>query len=393
MGKLSREQLREVEKYLDGQGLTLQPLRDEMIDHLIGDLEARLEQGAAFEVAWDQIKTSIPNDHLKTVQKEIMETIDNRILLPRVFAYLSLVLLLTSTVFKLLHFPLSGVLLLAAFGAIIAALLTSSLIGIFHYREKKGAYMVLGAIVGVALFMVSYSFQILHLPGFAALRTVSVVLFVLFFPGLAFYVGAKSNSEENILTYLHKKHSPGIERYLGYLFILAATLSIALRVFGSTPEVANVLLVLVMAGAGLQYFALGWHDHKDQNWWYALGLALAFLCFVLSSLSGLSGKTSVVLATCFYVIAGAVLLMKSWSVVHKKALLLLMLLVSVIFFSFALSNMGLLGPMPRALAFNLPVLALLLTGLIYFIKYPLIKVYMLIAVSNYLMFSYELGWW
>lgn len=387
MGKLSREQLREVEKYLDRQGLTLQPLRDEMIDHLIGDLEARLEQGTAFEAAWGQIRGSIPDHHFKTLQKEIIETIDKRLTFSTVFAYLSLVLLLTSTVFKLLHFPLSGPLLLAAFGAMIAALFTGSLLGIFHYREKKGAFMVLGAIAGVALFMVSYGFQVLHFSGVVMLRTVSVVLLVLFFPGLAFYLGAKSNSDENILTYLHKKHSPGIERYLLYLFTLAATLRIALTLFRSTPYVAHVLLVVVIGGAALQYFALGWYEHKGQGRWYSFGLALAFLCFVVLCLGGLPEKARWTLGTGFYVITGAVVLKKSWAEVHRKALVFLILLVSVIFVVASLSNMGLLGSMPRALAFNLPVLALLLTGLIYFIKYPLIKVYMLIAVSNYLMFS------
>ena len=394
MGKLSNEHLSKVEKYLDQHGLTFQPLRDELTDHLIQDLETRLEQGNSFDEAWGRIKGNIPEHHFKTLQKEIMETIDRRLNLSRGFTYLSLVLLFIMVVFKLLHFSLSGILLLAAFGAMIASLLTGSLSGVYHYKEKKGAFMVFGAVVGIMLFLVSFSFQILHLPGFEGLRIISVILLILFFPGLIVYFGTNRTSGENILIYLHKKHSPGIEQYLLYLFILAMTLSIALIAFGSTPDVAHILLVLAVGGAGLQYFALNWYGYQRRNWWQIMGLGLAFLCFVLPVLTGLSYMAKVVLTTCFYVIAGSIVLKKPDKMLNKRVLLFLMAFVFVTYGLWALLNLNIIDESLNAVLFNLPFLGLLLSGLVYFIKHPLVKLYMMMVIGQYMFeYPYQLGWW
>ena len=394
MGKLSNEDLSKVEKYLDQHGLTFKPLIDELMDHLIEDLENRLEQGNSFDEAWDRIKVNIPEYHFKTLQKEIMETIDRRFNLSRGFTYLSLVLLFVMIVIKLLNLSLSGILLLAMFGAMIASLLTGSLLGIYHYKEKRGAFMVFGVVVGITLFLVSFSFQILHLPGFERIKIISVVLLILFFPGLIVYFGTNRTSRENILIYLHEKHSPGIEQYLLYLFTSAVALSIALIAFGSTPDVAHILLVLAIGGAGLQYFALNWYDYQRRNRWQITGLVLAFLCFVLPVLTGLSHVARVVLTTCFYVITGSIVLKKPDEMLNKRVLLFLMTFVFVTYGLWTLLSLNIIDESLNAVLFNLPFLGLLLSGLVYFIKNPLVKLYMMMVIGHYMFeYPYQLGWW
>ncbi len=394
MGQLNKKHLNKIEKYLDRQGLSFQPLRDEMMDHLIEDLENHMQQGNSFDEAWQLIMSHIPDNHFKTLQNEIMEIINKRFSLSEGFTYLSLLLLFTMAVFKLLHFPLSGILLLASFGAIAASLLTGVLSGLYLYKDKKGSLMALGVVLAVILFLVSFAFQVLKLPGLMELRTISVAGLILFFPGLTIYFSTQKNNEENILTYLHKKHSPGIQRYLIFLLVLAVALRIALIVFGYHPDVATVLLVLVIGGAGLQYFALNWHDPKTQNWGLAAGLVVGFICFMLPVLLNLqlSNEVRVGLTLVFYTVTGLIVLKKSKEVPNKKVLIALLFVAFLFFVLNAFIKLNIVDASFNAVIFNLPVLIILSSGLFLYRRQPLIKVYLIMVIAYYMFeFPNQLG--
>ena len=93
MGHINQEYIKKIETYLDHQGLTFVPLREEMIDHLIGDLENHIEQGESFDEAWSIISNDIPENHFITLQKETMEAINKRFNISKGFTYLSIFLL------------------------------------------------------------------------------------------------------------------------------------------------------------------------------------------------------------------------------------------------------------------------------------------------------------
>jgi len=186
---MKREHIDLIENYLDQQGLTFKPLREEMKDHLIGDLEAQMENGISFEKAWKLITGEIPNYHFKNIQKEIMETLDKKFSLSRGLTYLSLVLIIILVIFKILHLSLSGILLLAAFGSIGASLFSGAVFSLYPFKNKKESLLLLGAIIGIELFLLSFFTQILHLPGFIPLRNTSVIMLLIFFPVITLYLG------------------------------------------------------------------------------------------------------------------------------------------------------------------------------------------------------------
>ncbi|MDN5211595.1 hypothetical protein QQ020_06020 [Fulvivirgaceae bacterium BMA12] len=385
MGQLNKKHLSKIENYLDRQGLSFQPLRDEMMDHLIEDLENHMAQGNSFDEAWHLIMGKIPDNHFITLQKETVEIINKRFNLSRGFTYVSLILLFTAAIFKQLHFPFSGILLLTSFGAIAASLITGTLSGFLLHKEKEGKWMILGVISGAILFLISYGFQILKLPGFEELRLISIILLILFFPGLTIYFGAKKRSEENILIYLHKKHSPGIERYLVFLLFVATTLRIASIAFNFLPDISHFFLVLVIFGAYLQYFALNWHYPNNKNWWLLAGLVAGFLCFIVASVVS-SMEVRVIFALLFFLITGLIVLKRSNEISHKIALISLVTFISTVLITWRLTGLHFIDPSFYPTIFNIPILVVLLSGLIFFRKQSLVKMYMLLVITQYCFF-------
>ncbi|MGI9541608.1 MAG: hypothetical protein ACR2MX_00030 [Cyclobacteriaceae bacterium] len=396
MGQLNQEQLVKIEDYLDQQGLTFKPLRDEMADHLIEDLKTHIDKGNSFDEAWNLVLNNIPDHHFKTIQRKVMEAIDKRFIVVKGFTYLSLIMLLTIAIFKLVHLPLIGILWLVSVAAMAASLLSGTLLGLYLNKEKKGGLVVLGVVAGIVLYLISFGLNVLHLPPYIGLRTISVIFLILLFSSLTIYFGTNRGEEEHVLIYLHKKNSSGIELYLIILFLIATTLRIASIAFGYDFDVSNVLLFLVVAGAGFHYFILNWHDQGNQNWWLQIGLVLAFIGFILPSMTSLelSSEVRVVLTAFFWILAGIIVLYKSYDVVSKAKLIFVVTIVSTFSVILTLIKLNVIDPMLNPVIFNVAVLAVLLASLIFSIKHQMLKIYMIIVIAHYLgHFPEALGLW
>ena len=399
MEHITQKELTIVNQYLDQQGLTFKPLREEMLDHILKDIHSKISDGASFEEAWSNIISEIPENHFESMQSEIMETITKKFNISKGLSYLSLVLILTMVLFKVMHLSMSGILLLITFGTIGASLFFGSIHGLYPFKHKKESFLLMGAIVGIEIFLLSFGFQVLHLPGFSILRFASVLLLMFFFPGITWYLFKKGDNKDHILTYLHNKHSPGIERYLMILLVMALALRFISMGFGVTPDVSHVLLFLVMAGAGLQFFALNWHHQESQDRWVQAAIIVAFAGFILPSLSWMSRPImSINLATLFT----ALFFMISTGIIYKKfhkqtnhlILSIFIVFISGLYLGWLLVVMGVLSEGFYAYLFNIPVLMLLTAFLLYFMRYSMIKVFMLIVIAHYL-FEYpiRLGLW
>ena len=87
MNRLTDEQRKQLRNFLAGQGITFDPLLEEMIDHLSSDVEERMEKGLSFEEALRQAKNEIPYNQLQAIQYETMETINKRFTISRTLSF------------------------------------------------------------------------------------------------------------------------------------------------------------------------------------------------------------------------------------------------------------------------------------------------------------------
>jgi hypothetical protein len=248
---LSASQRDDVRNFLLGRGLAFKPLLDEMADHVACDLENLMDDGLSYEDAWKKTMSDLPEDHFKQIQKETMETINNRFNLSRIFTYVAIAALLFANGFKILHLQGADELILISLMVLALSLLTGSVAGIYFNRDKDGAMSVLSIVIGVVLLQLGYAFKILHLPGADQIVGLSVATLLAGMLVNTFIVYNKASGHGNLFTFLHDKYTPGIERFL---LILVAMVLI-------TPMTARGLVminIVAIVASGLHLIALVW---------------------------------------------------------------------------------------------------------------------------------------
>lgn len=387
MGQLTEVQRKQVRDFLCAQGLSFQPLQDEMTDHVICDLEEKIRLGLSFDRAWQETLEQLPHNHFQTIQSHVMETIRNRSLLGQRLSILALALLLISTIFKVLHLQFSGELLLLSFASLGASLLTVSVTGISLHREKKGGLRILGVVTGVVLMLFGYSFKILHMPGADEVILVSVILLIISLLLNTLYVYQHASGKDNLLTFLHGKYTPGIERFFLFLLIPLTAYKGVLIFTGESGFVGNLVLLVVLFGAGLQFIALSWRAvEKDPGRGNILTLAATITCSVcialpfLGSLFPFEGRVLVIVL--FWMIA--CWLAYRLEDARKPIPAIVALLVPVVFVGWGLLKLGAIPSSHAVIYFNPVVLAALFFGLFIARRHGILRTYMILALSSYL---------
>ncbi len=282
---LDDHQIGEVRRFLLERGLTFKPLLEEMMDHITADLEQRMEGGATYEEAWSQAIRELPENHFKIIQQETMETINRRFNLSRVLSFTTLGLLIGAALFKMLHLAGAGGILLMSLVSLAASMTVSSLSGIYLNRGKKGALLVLSIVAGLMLMLLGVAFKLWHLPGADQLIVAGVLSLITAMVLNSFYIYINSKGEGSLLSFLHEKYSPGIERFLLILLAPLVVYRFVMLVVAPQEYFANIILVIVIYGAGLQIIALAWrHVENDLAHRNVINLVLLTVSAITLSL-------------------------------------------------------------------------------------------------------------
>lgn len=388
MSQLSAAQLATVQEYLDAQGLTFKPLREELFDHLLEDVHLQISQGMSFEMAWAKITGEIPNHHFKTIQTETMEAIQKRLSHSKIFTYLSLFLLALSSLFKVLHLPGAAVLLVASMVSVAVSFLVNSISGIRMYKDKRGGAILLLTVFGVLIFFASWMLQILHFPGGIPLRYTGVGLLLILFPALTVYFNNHMKSENSILVYVHQKHTTGIIKFLVILLCFGIVLQFLSIIFSWSPGIAKLLLIMVAIIGGFQYFALNWHPGTLSNSgkrWVIPALIISFICFIITTLGEIVPiEWRIGMIVGYYIIAGLLAVNGLAAEESKPIAWVLYMVVSVLFVCWGLIYTGVVSSEIGQFIFNVPVLLALIAGAFFFRKSAILGTYMIIVLAHYL---------
>lgn len=384
--ELTADQKQKVRAYLAQQGLSFQPLQDEMADHLICDIELLVLEGHSFDEAWQKITGEISENHFHQIQKEVMETINKRFTWSQGLSYLALGLLLASMLFKVFKLPLVGELLLLSFAFIAAALLTTSLTGVFVNRGKQGAARVFSMIAGIIIILTGYAFKLLHLPGADQLLVMAVAVLIVSMLFNTIYVYQNSSGHSNLLTFLHEKYTPGIERFFLILLLPIVVYNGVMILQGAQP--ANFILLVVMFGAGLQLVAMSWRRmEKDLHKRNPLTLAATIISSIFLTLPFLGQlvpfEARVVIIVMFSIISGWL----AYTMEEKPrrvSSLIMVCLVPLIFIGWALIRLELIPASSHFIFFNVPLILILSAGLLLCRKHGSMRAYMLVSLASYL---------
>ena len=388
MKNLTEEQRLEVRNFLAGQGLTFGPLLEEMLDHVSSDLEGRVGQGLSFEDAWLELKSSIPENHLLSIQTETMETINKRFSISRILSMAALVLMFGGIIFKILHLSGASELLILSFAAIAGSFLSATVSGIYFNKEKQGALRLVSILAGTLLLMTGFTFRLMHWPGANFLVTLGVGVSLVSFLFNSFYAYRNRATYANLLSYLHEKHTPGIERFLLILLVPVAILRILTLPLPQNAFLGSVILATIIYGAGVQFFVSSWRllekESAMRNTLNLSALILSATCFSLVFLGEvLAFEIRLVLIAVFSIVTAWL----TYQINPPKNYLIsgVLVLVAFVFTVNALIRLNLVPVSNTNLIFNIVVLFLVATALFISPKYEATRAFLIVSLGGYLL--------
>ncbi len=385
--QLSQSQQKRIQKYLDQQGLNFQPLRAEIEDHLLSDLEQRMDSGASFDEAWVAITQPLAETHFSSIQYQTMETIKKRLSISNFLINISIGLLLVASLFKLLHFPGTTWLVLSSLLSLGISFLATSLSGIRRNTDKKRVGLMIVVLAALLLFWISWLFAVIQLPGMVPLRTLSIFLLLMLFPFLQQLISQKEDTSREMIVYLHEKATAGINR----LILLALALATLLKLFSISmnypPQVSAVFAIMVLIIAGFHLFASTWHNQYNgdvrQHTWlkiFMIGLFVIYFVPALGSVVPLEVRAMMVYL--FYLGMGYLVFLR-WNLVQPSLGTLSYILISIFLTGWLFQTLGWMGHIAGAL-FNLPVLLIMVIFLMLSQKNSLQRLLWCMVVAHFL---------
>ena len=234
--------------------------------------------------------------------------------------------------------------------------------------------------------MAGYGFKALQLRGADAFVLLSVSILAVALIVNTVYVYRHASGEGNLLTYLHEKYTPGIERFFLILLIPLAIYKVITIVNNTT--FAGMILLIVMFGAGLQFIALNWRKMENhlekRNPLLLAALIVVSLCFILVFLGPIISFQIRVIMIMIFSVTAAWLAYRMESPPKNITSLLLAVFTPMIFFAWGLIKLQIIPLAIGQFFFNLPVLFMLGVGLSLCKKRSIMRTYMIISLASYL---------
>jgi hypothetical protein len=205
MAELTEKEIRRLNREIEKQGLTYTELQQELLDHLCCDVEAEMEEGLEFIKALEKVRKGMGKDRIQQIQEETLLLINQKYRIMKKFMYIlgmiAPAMLITGTIFKIQHWPGSGVLLALSLFLLGAIYLPVFVMVKIRDTRKEGKKVnmpmyIFGLIAGI-IFIAGALFKIMHWPGAGIMIILSgfVTVFV-FIPILV--VQALKNRENQV---------------------------------------------------------------------------------------------------------------------------------------------------------------------------------------------------
>ena len=199
--KLSAEQEKTIQQYVDSHELKLKTLRDDIIDHLCCVVESGLGKGKPFEQLLNEAVDDIAPNGLREIDRRTTFLINyNRILIMKkimyVIGFIGSVALTMGVAFKLLHLPGANPLFMIGYLSLLLIFVPLLAFDRFKVAIAKvlsvRLKIIFGAISSVILGLAGL-FKILHLQGADVLLMLGTIIFAVGFLPFLFFTMYRSS--------------------------------------------------------------------------------------------------------------------------------------------------------------------------------------------------------
>lgn len=378
--------VRQLEHFLDQQGLVFKPLRAELLDHIISDVESRMSGGESFNDAWNTVRKEIPSDHFKNIQQQTMESIDNRFRISRIFSNLFLGLIILASLFKFMHLPGAGILMISSLAAIAISLSYGSIAGVVFNRTRKGSVWVITLIVGIVLLLLSFGFKIFQLPGVVFLAIAAVITLLFSMIGITLNIGKVNDHEDSLLSFLHDKHTPSIQRVLLILLSLGVILQISAIGKGADQFISNIIFLMVIFSAGIHLLVYFWRSLETDKSKKPISLLVivSAICLFLPILNFyIPIEPRLFFGGAFYLVAGFLVYHLQPGSSNKSVTLLFLGINFLHFVCWSLIEVGVIAQQSIFLIYNIPFIVIYLLPFWFFRTERLMLTYWIICTASF----------
>ncbi|MDT8402611.1 MAG: hypothetical protein RQ743_13030 [Bacteroidales bacterium] len=251
MKKLSKQQINEIAEMISGSSIKSRELKEDLTDHICCLIEDDMEKGLNYEEAESRaIKAVFPDGIEKNHKKDLW------LITPKkqksmksilfILSYLALVIMTGSFVFKALHWPGAGTMLIVA--SSLFTFVFTPVFFMYIYRvtlskfiSRKSMY-VLG-FIGIIILLTGVAFKAFHWPYAAILLGLGVLIISFFFLPLIFLALYRKSGHSTTLKDWQKKLLY-LGAYLSSAFFLIAAYLKLLHWPGSAILLVTSIFVL-----------------------------------------------------------------------------------------------------------------------------------------------------
>jgi len=168
------------------QEIIFSHLADELIDHICCDVEYEMENGMTFNEAYRKVRQKLGARRLKEIQEETLYAVDTKYRqMKKTMKFSGIagtVLLGFASLFKIYHWPLAGAMLtLGAF--ILAFIFMPSSLGVLwkETHSRKRIFLFITAFFAGLFFISGTLFKVQHWPGSGMILMLAAIFGILFF--------------------------------------------------------------------------------------------------------------------------------------------------------------------------------------------------------------------
>lgn len=186
MYTLSESQVTTIKSDVKKAQITFSHLASELIDHICCEVEMAMWEGKSFEEAYEMVKQQTGISVLKKIQENTHYLIDKNYrimkMTMKITGNVSLAMLGFGTIMKLVHWPGASVILVLGFFLLCFVFFPSAIYT--TYKESKASaskLLHISIFLGGVLFMLGVLFKVMHWPGAGVLLLIGWAFILLLF--------------------------------------------------------------------------------------------------------------------------------------------------------------------------------------------------------------------
>jgi hypothetical protein len=270
---LTKEQTQIIRSEIRRQGIKLPGLEEDLVDFLCTAVENELLHEPDFEKALQNVLNTLTPNELKMTQERTEELLNNKLSSLQIIAYLALTLLAFGFVLTMFAMPFATPLMLGATSLLVILYFYSNIRWYFTFDTKSRQQKLVfsAGLFVVFLLLLGFIFKLNHFKG-ASIMMVSSLAILIFLPvmfSIYFFIKQGNTQLKFIL--------PIIQRYktsLELMLILMLVLGFVAR-FLLINSLGNMLIIVSLFCLSILFTSYTWSYYKVEN---TKGLQTLLLC-------------------------------------------------------------------------------------------------------------------